>query len=188
MSRALARASARAQSDEPSLTVELMPRLPAPIKRCTSPRVSKGSVRVLISPPSPPHPSRAARLGPGVGLMPRLPAPIKMNLYILQRRHAFFNFVVDEGEKFLELLARVNDLNNDGQVLRQPLDLERVHPAVRAKAHHAAHHGRAGQAFLARFHDNPFVKQLAVMTVALANKNPQQVTFFGKHHDRYLQI
>ncbi len=35
------------------------------------------------------------------------PAPIKMNLYILQRRHAFFNFVVDEGKKFFQLLARV---------------------------------------------------------------------------------
>src|ERR1700730_17451226 len=111
------------------------------------------------------------------------PASIKMDLYLFQSSHALFDFVVDEGKKFLELHASVHDLYDDGQVLRQSLNLESVQPAVRPKAHHTAQHRGPRQTFFAGFEHNPFVQEFARMPVALADENTQQIAFFRKHHN-----
>ncbi len=112
-----------------------------------------------------------------VGLLPRLPTTIKMDLDLFQGGHAFFDFFIDQGEKLLELLARVDYLDDNGQVLRQPFDLERVQPAVGSKTHHSAHHCGSGQTFFSRLQHQPFVQELAVVRVTLADENAQQVTF-----------
>src|SRR6266508_3243016 len=97
------------------------------------------------------------RLPVTVRLVPRLPAAIKMDLYLFQRGHSLFNLVVDEGKKPLELFARVHDLKDNRQVLRQSLDLERMQPSVRAKAHHSAQHRGPGQTFFPGLENKPFV-------------------------------
>jgi hypothetical protein len=55
--------------------------------------------------------------------------------------------------------------------LRKAFDFECVETAVRAKAKHPAQYGGAGQTLLARFRDDPFMQQLAIMTVALSDEN-----------------
>src|SRR5262249_45263918 len=101
---------------------------------------------------------------------------IEMDLYFFERRHAFLNFVIDQLEKLLQLFTGIDDFDDDWQILREPLDLERVQAAVRAKAQHTAEDGCSCQALLARFHDNPFVQQLAIVSIALAYEDPKQIT------------
>jgi hypothetical protein len=110
-------------------------------------------------------------------LLPGLPTAIKMDLNLFQSGHAFFDLFIDKGQKLLQFIPRVDYLDDDRQVLRQPLDLKSVQTAVSAKTHHPTHHRSAGQTFLSRFQHQPFVQKLAVMAVALADENAQQVTF-----------
>jgi len=54
-----------------------------------------------------------------------------------------------------------------------------VQTAVRSETHDRANRGGARQTFLAGFRYDPFVQQLAVVTVALTDENAKQVAFFG---------
>jgi hypothetical protein len=56
--------------------------------------------------------------------------------------------------------------------------LEGVQTAVRAESHHGPNCGGAREAFFARFRDDPFVQQPALVTVALTDEDAQQMTFF----------
>src|SRR5204863_10215711 len=106
-------------------------------------------------------------------ILERLPTTIEMNLHFLERRHPFFNFVIDQRKKSLEFGPNVHDLYNDRQVLRQPLNFEGVQTTVRAKTHHASHDGGARQPFLAGFRNDPLMQKPAVMAIAFANKDAQ---------------
>src|SRR6267142_5430269 len=102
-------------------------------------------------------------------LLRRLPRPIEMDLDLFQSSQAFFDLFVDQGQKAIEFLARVHNLDNDWQVLRQPFDLESMQTAVCAETHHPAHHCGSRKACFPRFEDDPFVQEPAVVAVALAD-------------------
>ena len=54
-----------------------------------------------------------------------LPAgPVKVNAHLFERRHTFFDLRINQRQKFFKFVMRVDDLDDDGQVLRQSFDLK----------------------------------------------------------------
>jgi len=46
-----------------------------------------------------------------------LTRPVEVNSYLFQRRHTLFNLFIDQRQEFFELVTRIDDLNDDRQVL-----------------------------------------------------------------------
>ena len=84
------------------------------------------------------------------------------------------------GHERLDLFRRIDNLDDDRQILRQLQQLGGVDPAVRAEAHEAFDHGRAGEPALARFEHDGLVERLAVPAVGLADEDAQQLAFSGQ--------
>src|SRR5262249_6406856 len=72
----------------------------------------------------------------------RRPAAIEADLHLLQRREPFDDVAVYERRERFGLLTGGDDLDDDGQVQRQPLDPDGMETAVRAVSHHPAEASR----------------------------------------------
>ena len=87
-----------------------------------------------------------------------------------------------DGVDELDLFLGVDDLDDDGQVLRQADDLGGVEHARVSEAERSAQHGGPGEMHLARFQHDRLVERLVVGLVVLADKDAQQHGVTGKLH------
>jgi len=72
----------------------------------------------------------------------------------------------------LDALRRVDDLDDDRQVLGHPEQARGVHHRIRAEPHDAAQHRSASQSLAARLLDELFRECAAVEAIALTNEHP----------------
>ena len=84
---------------------------------------------------------------------------------------------IEAGKDLLDALGGFDDLENDGQVLRETKNLVRVIDARAAVAGDAAQDRCAGEAFLSQHFDDGFVERLAVPLVGFADVDAHQRAF-----------
>src|SRR5271156_1594682 len=81
---------------------------------------------------------------------------------------------VETGENGVDAFLRFDDLDNNGQVLREAKNLVGVVDARAAKTGYAAQDGRAGEAFLAEHLDDGLRERLSVPFIGFTDVNAHQ--------------
>jgi hypothetical protein len=80
----------------------------------------------------------------------------------------------DVGEELFDLLARINDLNGNGEIFSQPFDLEGVdHTGVRPESHKPPVDGGAGQLSGMGLRNEPFIERAPVLFIAFPDIDSQ---------------
>ena len=93
---------------------------------------------------------------------------------------AAIHHFVEAGKDFFDALGGLDDLENDGQVLRETKDFVGVIDARPAITRDAAKNGCARKAFFAQHFDNRFVERPAVPFIGFADVNAHQRAFAFK--------
>ena len=103
-----------------------------------------------------------------------VPRAVLHNLHPFHGHQGAAQHALDQGQEGLDLVARVDDLDDDRQVLRQAQDLGGVQVAGMSEAGDAAQHGSAGQPRLARLENDRLVERHMAVAVVLAAEDAQE--------------
>jgi len=103
--------------------------------------------------------------------------PIGDHTNLLERYQPFADEIIQMWKKRLDTILRVNDLDDNGKVLRKSENLRRMYTRVRAKTHETPVYRGARQTEAASLSDHHLVQRLPVETVTLTNKDAQQECF-----------
>src|SRR6266699_2070030 len=90
--------------------------------------------------------------------------------------------VVERGQKVIDVLLAVDDLDDQRQVFRQPQYLGGVQTAGHAEAHRPAKNSGAGQVLLPCLQHNRLVKRRTAELVVFSNEDSQQQRLFWYLH------
>ena len=107
---------------------------------------------------------------------------IEASLDIFESYQTAFDGFFDDGQKCLDLLAGVDDFDDDRKIGRLSQNLRRVQVAVRTVSLETADHGCTGQLLFVRLLDDPVVEWNSRVPVALADEDPQQTSLSKDGH------
>src|ERR1022692_1985178 len=90
--------------------------------------------------------------------------------------------ITSEGQKRMDLLLAVHDLDHKRQIGGEPEDLRRVKAARLAESHVGAEHGCAGNVHFPSLEHDGLVKGLMAPLVGFADEYPQEQRVVGYFH------
>ncbi len=120
---------------------------------------------------------RAVRGGGGCGVDRPLAGGVLQDARPLEGDEALGHHLVEDRKQAVDVLLRVNDLDDDGQVLGEPQDVRRVQHAPGAEAGHRVEDGRPGEALLAQPLQERHGERLVMPFVRLPDEDPHQDLF-----------
>ncbi len=93
---------------------------------------------------------------------------------LLERDEAFGHHLVEDGQEPVDVRRRVDDLDDDRQVLREPQDVRRVKDAARSESGRALKDGGSGEAFPPEPLEERRRQRLVMPAVRLADEDADQ--------------
>src|SRR6266566_9441364 len=112
--------------------------------------------------------------GEGIAVFFLLSGAVENHAHFFECDQATVNHFVEARKDLLDTFGGLDDLQDDGQILREAENFVRVVDAGPAVAGHAAENGDAGKALFAQNFNNGFVERLAVPFVRFADVDAHQ--------------